>query len=299
MDGNNQPVELVNQADAYGKTPLHIACMHKQSDVVSSLINAGADVDALDGNARTPLHHAMEILIPSQSTSRTLDQWKWDIKVENRMQDAIKISFNDTESVHFKKIVTLLIDAGADPNMRNSHGFTPLHFASMFWWKDLASLLVKAGGNLNVMDICDADLQDLDDRFEDIRKDSSGYTFNDPHGMQYRPNMNRTPLILATMSMTHAKLEIEAAYVSTEVTGRIKQMLSFLIDEGADVNIPDSTGRTALHNASIKGDDKIVKCLIDAGANVGAQDCDGMNALHYASQHGHKKIIQRLMSHSS
>ena len=243
----------------------------------------------------------MDILIPSKigpksyDDKNSLNPESWNRDVDNRMQDAIKVSFDDTDSVHFKKIVTLLIDAGADPNVRNFHGFTPLHFASMFWWKDLASLLVKAGTDINVMDICDADIQDLNDRFDDIkREDRNGKIY-----IVYHLKRNRTPLILATMSMTLAKLEIEAAYVSTEVTRRIKQILSFLIDEGADVNIPDSTGRTALHYASIKGDDKIVKCLLDAGANVGAQNLEGMTALHYASQHGHKEIVQRLMSHSS
>ena len=40
-------------------TPLHIAAWSKSSaEVVSTLIQAGANVNALDGNQQSPLHHA-------------------------------------------------------------------------------------------------------------------------------------------------------------------------------------------------------------------------------------------------
>ena len=254
MDGKSQPVELVNQTDDSGNTPLHIACLHKKSDVVSSLIDAGADINAQNNQKLTPLCRAMEFLLKI-STSRDRSSNGIQLAVDRHMQNATEISA--TDSAQFKKIVTLLIDAGVDPNSNSVFKITPLHVASMFWWKDLASHLVKAGANVNAKD------------------------FVTP------------PLVLATQSMRSAQ------NASPGVTQRFKQMLSYLIDEGADVNIPGGYGLTALHYASQMGDDKMVKYLLDAGANVGAQDRNGMTALHYAAQHGHKEIIQRLMSHSS
>lgn len=47
--------------DNEGRTPLYLAAMHAQSDVVRALIGAGADIDARTGAGDTPLMAAAEI----------------------------------------------------------------------------------------------------------------------------------------------------------------------------------------------------------------------------------------------
>ena len=59
----------------------------------------------------------------------------------------------------------------------------------------------------------------------------------------------------------------------------------YLITSGADVNIPDSSGETALMWATYAGDDglEIVKDLIAHGADLNARDKGGATVLSYAS----------------
>ncbi len=58
----------------------------------------------------------------------------------------------------------------------------------------------------------------------------------------------------------------------------------YLIQAGADVNIPDKQGRTPLIWAIINGDKALplVKYLIDHGASLDAKDKDGITVLGYA-----------------
>lgn len=59
----------------------------------------------------------------------------------------------------------------------------------------------------------------------------------------------------------------------------------FLLGAGADVNRPNSYGRTALHVAVgcspiLDGHHDVIKLLLEAGADINAQDDNGRTALH-------------------
>ena len=57
--------------------------------------------------------------------------------------------------------------------------------------------------------------------------------------------------------------------------------MKILIDAGAE-DTPTSTGKTALMLAAMLNNPQVVTALINAGANVNAKDSDGKNALYYA-----------------
>lgn len=60
-------------------------------------------------------------------------------------------------------------------------------------------------------------------------------------------------------------------------------MLKILVDAGADPNAGDSSGRTALMQASNYGNEDAVLLLIDRGAIVNQKDYNGRSALMYAA----------------
>jgi ankyrin repeat protein len=97
----------VNITDYHGATPLHSAAYGEAVEIVRRLIGAKALVNAVDRYNRTPLH--MPDLLP--------------------------------------EIVDLLLDAGADPNARDTQGWTQLH--RIFWSEHSKSALklLEKGAN--------------------------------------------------------------------------------------------------------------------------------------------------------
>jgi serine/threonine-protein phosphatase 6 regulatory ankyrin repeat subunit B len=61
-------------------------------------------------------------------------------------------------------------------------------------------------------------------------------------------------------------------------------VVTFLIEQGADVDTQDVEGWTALILASSRGDLNSVRELIEAGADVNLQTVDGLTALDHARE---------------
>lgn len=73
-------------------------------------------------------------------------------------------------------------------------------------------------------------------------------------------------------------------------------VVSFLIDAGADLNLNDSEGFTALHAAVYSNHDEIVDLLLRSGASVKAKDAYGNTPLMRASFRN-PKMVEMLLKY--
>lgn len=72
-----------------------------------------------------------------------------------------------------------------------------------------------------------------------------------------------------------------------------------LLEEGADVNLSDECGRTALHWACTRHQPNAVASLLLSGAKVNLPDNCGYTALQRAACEGHINIVRQLIKHSA
>lgn len=64
------------------------------------------------------------------------------------------------------------------------------------------------------------------------------------------------------------------------------QMIEFLVDENANVNVTSKLGLTPAHFAASKSRDNAIEMLISKGADVNLKDNDGRLPLHLAVENG-------------
>ena len=74
------------------------------------------------------------------------------------------------------------------------------------------------------------------------------------------------------------------------------EIVSYLLQNNADVNKSDFNGSSALHLASDKGYLDIVKVIIFKGADIEAEDHYGWTPLFWAAMRGHSSVVEALIS---
>jgi CDK inhibitor PHO81 len=138
----------VSRLDAYGRIPLHYACLHGRVDMVRVLLEAGPNtVDLMDHDNFTPLIHSI--------VRHQLECAK-EVLSHNARIDPLK----DTDHVPLNlacqygsvPIVTLLLERGAKL-LPDAEGLFPQHLVARSGHSpDLLLLLKRYGANLNQKD---------------------------------------------------------------------------------------------------------------------------------------------------
>tara|TARA_Y100000310_G_C20412469_1_gene682699 strand:- start:209 stop:838 length:630 start_codon:yes stop_codon:yes gene_type:complete len=157
-----------------------------------------------------------------------------------------------------------LIKAGADVNIQNKAGETSL----MVMCGDNKSvkcvkLLIKHGAHVNIQDKC-----------------------------------GDTALIKASLdNSVYMRSDYEVRHNIKPMTKKCVKCMKTLLNAGADPNIQNNNGNTALIRASCytSGQPEIIKCLIKANTNLNIQNKYGNTALMVAAKNGYIGYVKLLL----
>lgn len=143
-DGNAETVRLfiaagmspnVTQSPS-GKTALILAAEHGSVEVVKALIATGANVNVSSNK-------------PPSTEPRMLYVYPEDLKFpENRKISYTALVFAGARN--HDAVIKVLLEAGADPNVRDWMGYTPLNEASLRSRKSVVKALLDGGADPNL-----------------------------------------------------------------------------------------------------------------------------------------------------
>lgn len=216
-------------------------------------------------------------------------------------------------------LVRRILSAGADPNLKDSRGFTPLHHAAKRGSLPVVKELVEAGARVDMRDIqgdtplAVASAKGNTKTVKYLISKRADVNSRDIHG--YTPLrfavQNRCSNAVHELIAAGAVVDLHSAAgldrcdmivalirKGADVNERIKlggetplhwalsrRSTELLIHNGADINACDNYGRTPLHNACRIGRTDEISCLVANGANVNARDKYGETPLTAGSSH--------------
>ena len=174
------------------------------------------------------------------------------------------------------------LDAGVDPNLKNSKGATPLHYAASAGHNDIVELLIERGANVNATDSgkggTPLDYAHWGDQEEVIE------TLNAHNAQREHEKGGKG---IGQSSLIH-----DAA-----LDGDIDEVQRQL-DAGVDPNLKSSKGATPLFYAVYGGHLEIVELLITRGADVNAVYLNN-SVLDQAHSYDDQEIVELLEVHGA
>jgi ankyrin repeat protein len=127
------------------ETPLHRLCarIKPQIDVITMLLEKGAEVNAINISGKTPIfycsfNYSVELL-------NLLVKHGADINIKNKYNNTLlHDDYINCYDEHFEEFLKALLNLGFDINSKNSYGLTPLNFCEN---KKIKDILIKYGAS--------------------------------------------------------------------------------------------------------------------------------------------------------
>lgn len=123
----------VNAKDPGGSTALHYAASNNNEGIIKLLLKSGANPDMSDKNNNTPFHVALD------EHNTDIAKLLINIDVKNKYSD---ILLHNTYGMNLS-MIRLLIEKGADINVKDAYGNTPIIIAASMGQLNVVKLYLK------------------------------------------------------------------------------------------------------------------------------------------------------------
>lgn len=261
--------------------------------------------DEANGDGWLPLHKAavhlnrniLEITLKASKPSA------WEHTTHNGETPLfLAVSSSLLENVHF-----LLLN-GCNPDAKNLEGNSPLLTAVLKDSYDMATLLISHGADVNLR--CANERTALHEAAKLGRLDMVKLMLASGAHPDARSSYGFTPLALAAQSGhteimelllqkgkgadAHSQASDCSSILLEAVRGGNPDSVTLLLENGADANIPKSSGHLPIHVAADKGHLLALKMLVPV-TDIAAIKRSGISPIHCAAAGAHPQCLELLI----
>lgn len=291
----------IDTTDERGRTAVMAATHANKVETVRALIAAGVDIDIRDNRLDNPflyasaegLYEIVKLTIEAGADTRLTNRFGGTALIPAAERGHVEIvrellAHTDVDVNHInnlgwtalleaiilsdggprhQQIVQLLVDHGADIDLPDGNGITPLEHARARGFEEIERILLATPTELDLQLIRAAGTGDL----EAVRT------------------------LLAQGASVHVQDERGRTALVAAAYRNDLSIVDVLIEAGADVNKQDDTQQSAYLIATSEGYLELLLRTLQAGANVHGKDSYNGTGLIRAADRGHVEIIQVLL----
>lgn len=307
-------LELGHSTDRCGtrRTPtaLHMASNRGYTDMMEKLLLSGADPDARDYDGCTPLIKAA--------------QANHFGAMKMLLEHGANVSHHDPQGIQalhvvagltdgHQEIAAALLEKGGNIEARTHDGQTPLHLASAYGSESMVSFLLDRGADREALTSVDcitplvvASIWGRSDAVRILLSRGAriqAVTNHSSTALTQAAAQDNLALISQILAVPDGKDVLDwrdrdgcTALFAAASMGSIASAMR-LLDEGADANSTQHTGKTPLLAALGQGHTSLARMLVDVyHANPHHADRDGWTAMHFSAERGTAEDIEMLLS---
>ncbi|KAI9660882.1 MAG: hypothetical protein M1821_009209 [Bathelium mastoideum] len=272
-----------------GDTSLHTAVRSDDAELVASLVHFGAEINATNKTGMSPL--TLAVALGRLNVARVLLNLKADL-------NAVKIK-TGTTVLHYAawsgeaEIVQILRDPGATVDLQDHIGRTPLHYAADCGYAKVVALLLDMGANPNIKTNVGFSPVQLA-----IWADSKSLTAHMDERIKTIKALVSHGADLSVRSPGKERRSCLFMAVERHSRADLIRVLRDARPEDIDVCPRNKVNWTPLFEASQRGKTEIMTLLLEGGANVNAQTSKGETPLNVAVEHGALNAVKLLLRYN-
>lgn len=288
---------------------LHVACYEGHYNSVVSLVEDGANVDALDSYGKTPLHFALKgynknkqgdyldiinYLLERQGANACIGDPAFieeameggDCDLLDTVIDALsrwyRIDKKDTKGKtllfyavehDYDQTVSWLLDdeVGSKVNIKDKQGYTPLIYAIKNGYEEMRAILLEAGARTALA----------------LRLPAIAlYDAIKRHDSKVVKKIIASGFDVNTLPFDDEKYNL----LVTAISENHPDSVTMLIAAGVNKNVVNHLGKSVLMVAAERGNPAIVELFIKNSFDLNLKDENGYTALIYAIKNGNEEV---------
>ncbi len=305
----------VNALDNEGYTALIYASLYGKTEVVSLLLDHGADPLVADNDDETPLANAC--MFGQEEVVACFLSRSQDVGLECVNGQWMTCLHHAARRGHVS-VVKLLLEAGVSSTIQDMSGKTPLHLACEFGHVDVVQALLQPSQTLEIVDKRDAAQCTALYHACDQNSTECALLLLELHAnAECKGEHGMTPLMAAASYGNDTVVEAlchvldtdainarsdrghTALYVACE--GKHTSTALYLLQKGADASLCSNMFLTPLIVVAMMGNLGVAEGILQSPGRVSLdfQDSSGLTALYHACLQGHEDMVALLLRYDA